>query len=264
LWIDNFTTNTKADYIKYIDPENHTWRKHDLGDGDTNNTEMRLGEGYEIKFDYRTNYTFCGLPAAMIVYNDHSEFSGFDPESNGKNLTAVVEDTGAVNLTWEKPSGIDTGGMYKVYYSNKRDGFFGFSDYDYYLIGTVDADIYNFTHRNARADTPKTRLYYMVVPYNSIGVQGSSTFSIGIWTKNYSCGYDTIGIPLKLQNNYSANWLCDNIPDCVGINYFNNIEQKWFWHSTVMPKGAFDTVIQMTNGYQISTSNATKFIFIGV
>jgi hypothetical protein len=264
LWIDNFTTDIKADHVKYMDPENHTWWKHDLGDGDINNTEMRLGEGYEIMCNNRTNYTFCGLPAAMIIYNDEGGFSGFDPESNGKNLTATVGVTGDVHITWENATNMDNEGRYDIYFSHKRDGFFGFSDYDYYSLGFVDAGICNTTHKNAHADKPGVRMYYMVVPYNSSGVQGSGTYSIGIWTENYSLGYDTIGIPLKLENNHSADWLCDKIPYCVGINYFDTINQRWAWHSTVMPEGAFDIFLEMTKGYQISTSNPTKYTFIGI
>ncbi|UCE37065.1 MAG: exo-alpha-sialidase [Thermoplasmata archaeon] len=264
IWTDNFTENTKADYIKYMDPVTHRWQQHSLGDGNNNNTKMTLGEGYEIKFSNNANYTFCGLPAAMIFYNDDSGFLGFDPESNARNLTAVVEVNGDVNLTWDEPACMDIGDIYNVYYSNKRDGFFGIPGYDYFSLGTVAFKNHNISHKKAQADDPGARLYYMVVPYNSSGIQGSSTYSIGIWTEEYSCGYDTIGIPLKLENNYTADWYCDNIPDCVGINYFNSSKQRWYWHSTIMPEGAFDTVLEMTKGYQISTSDITRFIFIGI
>jgi hypothetical protein len=264
IWTDNFTTDTKADYIKYMDPITHMWRQHDIGDGDINNTQMRLGEGYEIKFSNKTNYTFCGLPAAMIIYNDDSMFLGFDPYSNCRNLTAMVEATGDVNLTWEEPECMGIGDTYKVYFSNKRDGFFGNPGFDYYTLGSVAFGTHNITHKNTNADDPGTRLYYLVVPYNSSGARGSSTYSIGIWTENYLCGYDTIGIPLKLDNNHTADWYCDNMPGAVGINYFIVSLQEWGWHSTRMPEGAFDPVLEMTKGYQISTSNQTNFIFIGV
>ncbi|UCE74296.1 MAG: hypothetical protein JSV56_00955 [Methanomassiliicoccales archaeon] len=49
----------------------------------------------------------------------------------------------------------------------------------------------------------------------------------------------------------------------AGFNYYNNLGQRWDRHSTRMPFGAFDTILWMTEGYQISTLNATKFTFIG-
>ncbi len=114
------------------------------------------------------------------------------------------------------------------------------------------------------AGDPGTRLYYMIVPYNSSGVKGSSSYSMGIWTEEYISGYDTFGIPLKLNTDHTADWYCDNIPDVLGINYFIESLQMWGWHSTGMPEGAFDTTLIMAEGYQISTSTSTKFTFVGI
>jgi len=105
--------------------------------------------------------------------------------------------------------------------------------------------------------------YYMVVPVNETGFIGASTYSIGIWTEEYLSGYDTFGIPLKQSFIETADWYCDKIPDSVGINYYIRNEQRWGWHSTRMPAGAYDPILEMTEGYQISTWGITKFTFIG-
>ncbi|UCE39136.1 MAG: right-handed parallel beta-helix repeat-containing protein [Thermoplasmata archaeon] len=265
IWTDNFTTDIKADYIKYMDPVTHMWRQHDLGDGNNNNTKMRLGEGYEIKFSNMANYTFCGLPVAMIIFKDDKSFFGFDPMFEAQNLEVTISPDGDVNLTWQEPPTMASGDYYEIYYSNTRDGFFGDINFNYSRVEPpVDFGNNTTTHVGAGANNPGSRLYYMVVPFNIFGIQGASTYSVGIWTEEYSEGYDTMGIPLKLDVNHTADWYCDNIPDCVGINYFNNSKQRWRWHSTVMPEGAFDTFLEMTEGYQISTSGTTKFTFIGV
>ncbi len=104
----------------------------------------------------------------------------------------------------------------------------------------------------------------MVVPFDASGIRGASTYSIGIWTEEFLSQYDTFGLPLQLSAYQTADWYCDNIPDAVGINYYNHSEQRWCWHSRRMPAEAYDPILEMTEGYQISTSNATKFIFIGV
>jgi PKD repeat protein len=263
LYTDNLTTNMNADYIKYMDNITHTWRQHNFGDGSTNNTQMRQGEGYEVKFSSQTNYTFTGFPGSMISHKDIG-FDGFDPKSEAKNITVQIESNGNVNISWEESSSMGTGDWYEVYYSNSRDGFFRTLGEDYFPLGSK---IYfgnnTVVHNAALAGDPGARLFYMVVPFNANGTRGSSTYSIGIWTEEYWGGYDTIGIPLKTGNNHTADWYCDNIPDTIGINYFNFGYQEWEWHSKRMPSIAFDPILEITSGYQISTSGLSKFTFIG-
>jgi hypothetical protein len=261
--IDNYLKDMKAKYIKWMHPGLHKWMKH--GDGGVNDTEMKLGEGYEVKFDSQTDYTFTGMPGAMIIYNDGTGFSGFNPANEAKNLIVTVEANGDVNLTWQVPIGMGIGDWYEVYYSNTRDGFFGTFNVSYFLVcPPVYFGNNTTTHNGALANNSGTHLYYMVVPFNVSGVRGASTYSIGIWTEEYLFGYDTFGIPLKLDSNNTADWYCDNIPDTVGINYYDIAVQRWCWHSTRMPAEAFDPLLEMTVGYQISTSGVTKFTFIGV
>jgi len=200
----------------------------------------------------------------MIIYDDDILFSGFDPDSEAKNLTVSVEPNGNVTLTWEESVSMGVGDWYEVYYSNTRDGFFGTPGIHYgpacppLSFGTNTTTI-----AGLGANDPGARLYFMVVPFNASGIKGASTYSIGVWTEEYLSQYDTFGIPLKLTNNQTADWYCDNIHDTVGINYYIYSEQRWCWHSTRMPAEAYDPVLVMTEGYQISTSNTTKFTFIG-
>jgi hypothetical protein len=260
---DDLLNDMNATYIKWMNSTTHTWMKH--GDGGNNNTEIIVGEGYGVKFSNQTNYTFIGLPGAMISFDNDTGFLGFNTSSDAKNLTVSVEPDGNVIITWQEPISMSIGGWYDIYYSNSRDGFFKTLDEDYFLAcPIVNYGNNTATHIDAQAINPGSRLYYMVVPFNSSGARGSSTYSIGIWTEEYSGGYDTFGIPLKMKNNYAADWYCDNIPYTVGINYFNYSHQEWWWHSTRMPKGAFDPILEMTIGYQISTLNVTKVTFIGV
>jgi hypothetical protein len=237
--------------------------QHNKGDLD-NNTYLEQGKGYEVKFENWINYTFTGLPGAMISYDDDSEFAGFDPMFEAKGLEVWIEPNGDVNLTWQEPPTMTPGDWYEIYYSNTRDGFFGDLNFDYFqACPPVDFGTNIAIHLGAGANDPDSRLYYMVVPFNAFGVRGASTYSIGIWTEDYLPGYDTFGIPLKMHENHTADWYCDNIPDAVGINYFIFSLQEWGWHATRMPEGAYDPILEMTKGYQISTSNSTKFTFIG-
>jgi parallel beta-helix repeat protein len=264
LYTDYYTSSMNADYIKYIDPVNHTWRQHNILDGDTNNIQMKLGEGFEVKFDNHTNYTFTGFPGAMISYENNTGFEGFNYSSEGKNLTVSVESNGDVTLTWQEPSSMTFGDWYEIYYSNIRDGFYGTFGVDYDLAGpSIGFGTNSTIISGLGAIDPGARLYFIVVPFNASGVRGSSTYSLGIWTEEYLSQYDTFGIPLKLRLNKTMDWFCHNISDTVGMNYFIENQQRWGWHTTRMPQGAFDPILVMSEGYQISTSNATKFTFIG-
>jgi hypothetical protein len=252
-----------ATYIKWMNTTTHTWMKH--GDGGNNNTQIIVGEGYDVKFTNQTNYTFTGLPGSMINYDNDTGFLGFDPATEARNLTVVVEPNGNVTLSWQEPGSMGMGDWYEVYYSNARDGFFGTPGIQYELAcPAVNFGTNTTTITGLGANNPGARLYIMVVPFNASGIRGSSTYSIGIWTEEYLSQYDTFGIPLKLESNETADWYCDNIPDTVGINYYIYSQERWSWHSTRMPKGAFDPVLEMTKGYQISTSGPTKFTFIGI
>ncbi|UCG68247.1 MAG: PKD domain-containing protein [Thermoplasmata archaeon] len=263
-YTDYYTSTMSAEYIRYIDPDSHTWHQHNLGEGTTDNTLMKLGEGYEVKFSSMTNYTFCGLPGAMIGYDDDTGFSGFDHATEAKSLKVIIDQEGNVILTWQEPECMSNG-WYEVYYSQTRDGFFGMIDRTYSLVGSpVNFGNSYATHFGAMANDPSTRLYYMVVPFNESGVRGSSTYSIGIWTEEYLPQYDTFGIPLKININKTADWYCDEIPNTVGINYYIQSYQRWCWHSKRMSSGAYDPLLMMTKGYQISTSSTTKFTFIGI
>jgi hypothetical protein len=111
---------------------------------------------------------------------------------------------------------------------------------------------------------PGAELYYMIVPFHTdLYKEYIGTYSIGIQVEEYLAGYDTMGIPLKVEENHSADWYCDNIPNTVGINYYMMGKQWWGWHSTRMAAGAYDPELIMADGYQISTTNVTQFIFIG-
>jgi len=254
-----YTSNMNADYIKYINTTTHIWMQHNFGDGTKNNTQMKLGEGYEVKFNSQTNYTFTGMPGAMIRNNDIG-FLGFDPGSDSKNLTASVNTvTGNITLNWTKPSSVGNNDQYHVLRSTIRDGFW---NGNYIQLANLSFNVLSYTDiSNA---TEGTQYYYIIVPVNETEVEGTSTYSVGVWTEEYLSQYDTFGLPLKLDSNQTADWYCDIIPDTVGINFFNVNAQWWSWHSTRMPEGAFDPDVVMAEGYQISTIASTKYSFIGI
>ncbi len=259
-----YAQDMNARFIKWKN-NMQNWVQHDKGEiGD--NTNVEVGKGYEVDFASATRYTFLGMPGAMIRYNSIG-FIGFDSDTDAKSLSATVDTvSGDVTLNWGQPSGMNNDDFYKVYYSTTRDGFDGVEGSDYLPL-PPPYDIIPVTGLeeaiHAGATLLFNQIYYMVISENETGAEGTSTYSLGVWTADYLAGYDTIGIPLILASYETADWYCDQIDSAVGINYLINSESRWSWHSTRMPAEAYDPTLIMTEGYQISIAADTRFTFIG-
>jgi hypothetical protein len=90
---------------------------------------------------------------------------------------------------------------------------------------------------------------------------GSSTYSIGVITQEYS-GNHMFGLPLKpTWGDMSADWYVDQIPNCLGIVFLEN--GVWKAHFKEFPEGVYDTMISYTVGYEVSVYVTSRFSFIG-
>jgi hypothetical protein len=270
-----YSSDMRAGYIQWMD-SNHRWVKHHSGECQHNNTNVVVGDGYEVIFTFPTTYTFCGMPAAMIRYDDFS--FGFDANfQNGdaQSLTATVDSNQTITLSWTIPASMGSEDRFYVFRSTTRDGFWGSLGFNYKHIANLSSD--TSMYKDYQAAAPGTKYYYMIVPVNlSSEETGISSYSIGVWTARYDSGYDTLSLPLKVSCYYSVDWYCDEIQKVVGINYFNDNYKMWFWHSKRMPKGVYDVDIVTAEGYQVSTESSTnhnstdsstgstKFSFIGI
>lgn len=249
-----------ARFLWWMDPVDQIWVT--CGMGNYTYIDMEVGKGYEVEFRKATNYTFCGMPGAMIRYDE----LGFDATPGAgevDSLSASVDEaTGSVTLYWTQPAGITPEHKYYVLRSSTRDGFWGTQGRDFYQLAILDFNV--LTYQDNGIITADSELYYMIIPVNmSSGKCETGAYSIGVWTAGYLAGYDTMGLPLELAQSHSADWYCDNIPNTVGINYYQTSERRWAWHSTRMPQGAYDPMLVMAEGYQISTSGSTKHTFVG-
>jgi hypothetical protein len=252
-----YATDMNADYISWMD-QGQVWastnpqRSGESGD-------IILGNAYEVKFSTGTRYTFCGLPAAMIRYEDN--VFGFDT-NEARTLAATVSTTDTVTLTWTQPQNMESEDRFWVLRATEPEGFWGSENIDY--IRLADLSIDTLTARDFGVAVGNTHYYYMVVPVNTTsGKWGSSSYGIGVWTEGYESGYDTFAVPLKVAHNSFVDTYCDRIMDCWGINYIEPSEQRWVWHKKDMPRGVYDPRVLRSHGYQISTLAAAKYCFIG-
>jgi hypothetical protein len=227
------------------------WSKHlttdDLGAFDS---DVVLGKGYEI-YSGECYFTFCGSPAANIRYIENQIPA---PENFVLSFNDVTRE---VSLNWDHVTHPDLN-RYLIYKTSSRME----------LRNTTILD-YDFSVFNTWIDPVPVgdgeQWYYSVAAVNSTTTVGlNSTYSIGVVGILWSAGYDTFGLPVKPLSTNSLDWFCDEIEDNWGMNYYNVPQQRWMWHSTIMPKGAFDPDANLAEGYQISTLNTTKYTFCGV
>ncbi|TET90502.1 MAG: hypothetical protein E3J35_06440 [Methanomassiliicoccales archaeon] len=145
---------------------------------------------------------------------------------------------------------------YLIFRSGRRDGLHDLSLLP--IANTtetywIDSDVIG----NGRSE-----YYYMVIPVDSSGGLGSSTYSVGIFTEEYQSGTDAFALPLKLLESHSLDWYCDNIPNVVGIVHL--MKGYWRLHAIEMPEGVYDAIATLAEGYQISfNETTTTFTFIG-
>ncbi len=101
----------------------------------------------------------------------------------------------------------------------------------------------------------------MVIPVDSQGKSGSSTYSVGVFTVEYQSGSDIFALPLKPVEVHSLDWYCDEIPSVVGIAYM--ISDVWKFHAREMSEGVYDVEVLQSEGYQISVGGVSiGFAFI--
>jgi hypothetical protein len=244
-------------YIKWMGTASHTWTQHDLGEGPgVDDGNVVVGEGYEILVSANTSFTFCGRPGAHIRYME-----GELPAPSNFQVD-VINSFGDVRLSWDFVSGAD---HYIIYRSSTREGISNLALLPLWETVYGDPMDTSYIDYNA-AYFAGTKYYYCVVAVSSPDLHFgfNSTYSVGLWVADYLGEYDTMGLPLRLDGGNTVDWYCDVIPGTIGINYYIQGEQRWGWHTTRMPQGAYDPDIIMGEGYQISTVTDSKYIFLGV
>jgi hypothetical protein len=222
------------------------------------------------------NYVFLGLGDGTFG-TSYSYGSGVDPSravavgdvnSDGRQdiVTGNVWDANfayvptyqyTINLSWN-PVSDPSFDRYIIYRSETR---FGLNDLSLSQIASTSATAYS----DSVDIFGTSELYYMVAAVTSNDIIGyNSTYSLGIVFSEFEIGYESFGLPLEPLLVNTVDWYCDDIPNAVGMNYHIDSESRWSWHATRMPQGAYDPIIEMAKGYQLSTEDATKYTFVGI
>ena len=246
-WYADVIPNTT--HIRWMDSSGH-WITHNPGMAEgINDVKVEMGRGYEIRLASAVSYTFCGYPASMIRFSE-----GLGDSIDFRKSLSAQEVGSDVILTWDPVNGTSE---YMIYKSDTRTGLHDFS-----LQPTDRVSVVLNTWTDYGALATEGEYYYVVIPADSNGSLGSSTYSVGVFTVDYQSGSDTFALPLKLEDVHSLDWYCGEIPGVVGMAYLSN--ERWTFHAEEMPEGVYDREVFVSEGYQISIDGpSTKDIFIG-
>ncbi len=237
-----------TEFVRWMNATGH-WVTHypSMGEG-VNDVPAVVGDSYEISLSSPINFTFCGHPASMIRFR---EGLGDSPVFR-KSLSAQVEGND-VNLSWEAVTGAIG---YLVFRSEERNGLHNLS-----LLPIANATV-TYWIDSGVIESGRSEYYYMVIPVDSSGGLGSSTYSVGVFTVEYQSGTDSFALPLKPVEPRSLDWYCDNIANVVGIIHL--MKGYWRLHAREMPEGVYDVEALQGEGYQISIDGATTtHTFVG-
>jgi parallel beta-helix repeat protein len=231
-----------ADSISWLDG-NDDWQTYPAN---PSAPMAEMGEGYVVEFPAATSHVFTGEPAAMVLYNDGF---GFD-NTTRDDISASVNALGDVTVSWTPIAGAN---LYCVLRSGTRNGFHTESFTSQSVLAPPFLD--------AGAASAAGELYYIVVPSELTDCDGSSTYSIGVITEEYS-GNEMFGLPLKPNwGDRSADWYADQITNVLGIVYLD--DGTWKAHFKEFPEGVYDTTVVLGKGYELTVFTMVKYSYIG-
>ncbi|MCK5292731.1 MAG: hypothetical protein KAR39_12045 [Thermoplasmata archaeon] len=237
-----------TEFVRWMSSSGH-WVTHypSMGVG-VMDVPVVMGRAYEISLSSSTNFTFCGYPASMIRFHE-----GFgDSLAFRKSLSARTEGND-VNLSWGSVAGASE---YLIFRSDRREGLHNLS------LSPIANTTETYWIDLGIIKNQTSEHYYLVIPSDSKGEMGSSTYSTGVFTLGHQTGSETFALPLKPVEVHSLDWYCDNIPGVVGMGYV--IHGVWKFHAKDMPEGVYDVSVAQSEGFQISIDGtATRFTFIG-
>ena len=238
-----------VDFIRWMDSTGH-WITHypSMGTG-VNDFQARMGSAYEIFVSQDVSFAFWGYPASMIRFHE-----GFGDSITFRNSLSAQIEGNDVNLSWESVSGAS---RYEIFRSEKRDGF-----QNLWLPSIANTTVTHWTDPGVMG-SQTSEYYYMIIPLDSTGEMGSSTYSVGVLTFDYQAGLDTFALPLKPAVLHSLDWYCDNMPGVIGMAYVTF--GVWKFHAKDMPSGTYNALVQISQGYQISVTESLlgRLTFVG-
>ncbi len=213
------------------------------------------GNGYMVDLLQDVRFVFTGLPGSMIKCKDGF---GFDSAARG-NLNGIYGNY-RVLLQWSRPT--QNGTYFRVLRSDSRDGFF--EQGGYREIGTISFSTTPLYYADLDPFSDSDNVFYMIVPVDPSGRNGSSSFSLAVIRMEFGPGIVSFGIPVRTFEIHSVDSISTSLDPVVGVSYFT--DGIWKFHSKEMPSSVYYAPITQGEGYQMSVdlNGPVTIEFIGM
>ncbi len=240
-----------SDVVFAYDANGQVWVGHARGmPASVSNFDVVLGRGYMVYLADPAIYVFVGRPGTTIRFVD---FPG-DPRVGASaadaafreslQLTALVD---GVQLDWEAAqdrrgplSPFEYPAAYRVYRAASRGGPYG-------QIAEVTA--LTFSDPAATAG----EFYYLVVPVNAMGREGTSTFAAGILWTPLGQGMNSFGLAFQDAGGTVGDVLAgQDLPGTAVLFAYDASQQRWKGHAAGMPRAVASFPVTHSEGYYIT------------
>jgi len=262
-----------GDVIFSYDSSSQRWIPHPkfLPQG-ISDFDLVMGETYMVySRDGKPQYTFVGRPGTTIRYNIGTDNPGthlddwrIGTDHDFITSLSAVEDGNDIVLSWSwndtwNLSAFESLSSFNVYRAQSRGGI-DFTN----PFAQIPSNNLTWKDVNAAGD----EYYYLVMPVNTNGREGSSTFAVGVKRVTYGEEYNDFALYLQpLESKVLSGYLNDlDLTDeevIAAIYYFGPSPQTWIPHPAFIPAGITDPEVGLSDGNLIYIVRSKEYTYIG-
>lgn len=218
--------------------------------------ELEFGEGYMIFIsEDNIKYSFTGAAATSIRF---TQGVGNEP-GFAKSLTAEVS-ASSVLLNWNQTENA-TG--YRIFRAEERIASGSLTDFTMDHVYEAQSDETTWTDNQASKD----EYYYLVVALDSVGMEKSSTYALGVKRFDLSEGYNIISYELEPRPSRDTAFFTDTwfSTDENALFYYDRVAGCWVGRTRFLPSNMNNMQMDVGQAYMIyADEDQVNFNIIGI
>ena len=272
-WTSQVLTSSWDTIYEFNETADH-WTGHPKGldaiNPTRNNFVVEFGRSYEVyRSTFLAAYRFVGYPATMTSYLDGENGDprvGADGTFRDSLAVSLVDSGANLRIEWataSNRSADETVGWYHVHRSQSRSSFDLTAAPAHNASAVYNATALSWTDPAPTCSVGQCEWYYTVMPVNSAGRRGSSTFSVSVILVRLTAGYNHIALPLNPEAAQTARGVLAGLPGTAAGTAFNLTTTGWKGHSLGMPSWADDFRPGRSYGFTHYVRTAATVIWIG-
>jgi hypothetical protein len=287
LPLEPFTTNAVSWYLEDMDLEEHDvifrfdsseqmWIPHPrFLPPEVSTFDLMMGETYMVfAREGRDDYTFVGKPGTTLKFLDvinagtnlEDRRLGTDASFRSGLMAAEVGDDIMLTWSWEDSWNetqilFESLAGFNIYRAESRGEF----DFSTPYASLTGFDL-SWTDTGAQGD----EYYYMLIPVNEIGREGSGALAIGVKRVTFGHGYS--GFALFLEQHSSEAGTLSSFLDGMNLTeeeqlgalfYFTSGTETWIPHPAFLESGISDPQTGLSDGNMIYLLRSRVYTFVG-